>query len=332
MLTYAGSMCQWPYEYRFYDECGLTTHDVYVILGIQQLAVLLGPYLVAWLGSRKTTRPASKVYASMLVWAVTGLLVDVCGWGVEWVYSLASALYVSALLVVLLGVDGRNDMEPSILPGVATAREARQVPELVLRRVALLLEDTATLTTCTARFLLEAVAVLNRAVFEMTGPFPCGRMVTSLACIDVVASSFAVVSQMSGTKATLMSACGTSICMSAFASAYCYTAPARPEFCAGHAFLSFGTTLATAGNFTPPRHRSALAGKSRVVSAESMSLLASAILLWPRDDPDAEFAILVGWMSSLTIMAFSILFTGYVVSYWCPTAVDRRPLPMWRHY
>ncbi|KAH8010201.1 hypothetical protein HPB51_026253 [Rhipicephalus microplus] len=243
-------MCQWPYEYRFYDECGLTTHDVHVILGIQQLAVLLGPYLVAWLGSRKALglRPKAtatlcllatalaceikraglcwesclvvgfgpsvaaslldikdhvlvirhlQVYASMLVWAVTGLLVDVYGWGVEWVYSLASVLYVTALLVVLLGVDGRNDMEPSILP-----------------------------------------------------------------CIDVVASSFAAVAQMSGTKATLMSACGTSICMSAFASAFRYTAPARPEFCAGHAFLSFGTTLATAGNFTPPRHRSALAGKS----------------------------------------------------------------------
>ncbi|KAL1474614.1 hypothetical protein MTO96_037844 [Rhipicephalus appendiculatus] len=314
LLTYAGSMCQWPYEYRFYDECGLTTHDVHVILGIQQLAVLLGPYLVAWLGSRRAPRPAATVtlcllatalaceikraglcwesclvvglgpsvaaslldikdhvlvvrhlqtYAAMLVWAATGLLVDVYGWGVEWVYSLASALYATAALVVLLGVDGSNDVEPLKL----------QVPELVLRRVALLLEDTETLTMYAARFLLEAVAVLNRAVFEMTGPYPCGRMVTSLAvvfifrrCIDAIASSFTVAAQMTGVNTAVMAACGMSICMSSFASAYRYTAPVRPEFCAGHAFISFGTTMATAGDFTPPWHRSALAGKSQVLS------------------------------------------------------------------
>ncbi|KAH7962618.1 hypothetical protein HPB52_017194 [Rhipicephalus sanguineus] len=337
LLTYAGSMCQWPYEYRFYDERGLATHDVHVILGIQQLAVLLGPYLVAWLGSRsppvlrpkatvtlclmatalaceikrtglcwetcvvvglgpsvaaswldikdhvlvvrhlqdgndvtlyRTRLPRVQMYATMLAWAATGLLVDVYGWGIEWVYSLASALYATAVLVVLLGVDDGNDMQPLKLQGVATARDARLVPELVLRRVSLLLEDTETLSTHAAQFLLEAVAVLNRAVFEMTGPYPCGRMVSSLAliflfrqCTEAIAWSFAIVAQLSGASTSVMAACGTSVCMSAFASAYRYTAPLRPEFCAGHAFLSFGTTMATAGDFTPPWHRSALAGE-----------------------------------------------------------------------
>ncbi|XP_065280938.2 uncharacterized protein [Dermacentor albipictus] len=324
LLTYAGSMCQWPYEYRFYDDCGLATHDVYVILGIQQLAVLLGPYLVAWLGLRRADAPVLRpkatvtlcllatalacevkraglcwetcfvvglgpstavalldlkdhvllarhlqVYATMLVWAVMGVLVDVYGYGVECVYSLASALYATAMVVILLGVDASNDMVPSKPQGVATAPNIRMCPEWALRRFALLLEDTEALTTCAARFLLEAVAVLNRAVFEMSGPYACGRMVTSLAliflfrqCADTVASSIAVVTDASGVSGAARAASGAAICLSAFASSYRYSTPARPEHCTAHAILSFGTTVATAGDLTPPWHRSALAGKS----------------------------------------------------------------------
>lgn len=383
LLTYAGSMCQWPYEYRFYDECGLATHDVYVILGIQQLAVLLGPYLVAWLGFRRTDAPVMRpkatmtlcllatvlaceikraglywetclvvglgpsaavslldlkdhvllarhlqVYATMLVWAATGLLVDVYGYGVECVYSLASALYATAVVVILFGVDASNDVVSSKPKGVPPAPNIRMGPEWALRRFAVLLEDTDALTTCAARLLLEAVAVLNRAVFEMTGPYSCGRMVTSLAliflfrqCADTIASTIAVVADACGVNSAMRAASGAAICLSAFASSYRYSTPVRPEFCTGHAFLSFGTTVATAGDVTPPWHRSALAG-----------LLATVILLWPRDDPEAEFAIIVGWMSSLTVMAFSIVATGFVLSYWCPTIIDRRPTPLWRHY
>ncbi|KAK8770349.1 hypothetical protein V5799_013183 [Amblyomma americanum] len=56
LLTYAGSVCQWPYEYQFYGQCGLARRDVYAILGMQQLAVLMGPYL-AWLCFQRSTGP-----------------------------------------------------------------------------------------------------------------------------------------------------------------------------------------------------------------------------------------------------------------------------------
>ncbi|XP_077512998.1 uncharacterized protein LOC144124226 [Amblyomma americanum] len=324
LLTYAGSVCQWPYEYQFYEQCGLARRDVYAILGMQQLAVLLGPYL-AWLCFQRTTGPVMsprgaimlclvasaaaceaktcglyreaavimglgpslaaslldlrnhvllvrhlKAYVSISALAATGVLVDVYDFGVQSVYSLASALYLAAAVVVYVRL---NDTTGVVIfrPQAAAAQETQARLDSALCRLAELLEDTQSLSMSIARFLMDAVGVLNRAAFEVAGPYPCGRVVTSVAVvflfrqtIDVIAMAFAAILRMGAVTNAALKGCGTLGCLATFAVAFHSVTPLRSEFCTAHIFLSFGTTIATAGDVTQPWHQSTLSGEYTV--------------------------------------------------------------------
>ncbi|XP_065287899.1 uncharacterized protein [Dermacentor albipictus] len=400
LLVYAGSLSQWPYEYSFYEERGLTRRDVYVLLGVQQLAVLLGPYL-AWLLFRRRSPRTSvlppkttaslfllatvaaceakrrgffyeaslvmglgpsvaatlldiksdvivvrhlEAYVTFTSWVATCLLVEVCGLRKEWIIGMAAALYLSAAVTVWLDrspklaaraaepaaeIDGPVEEDPCVwqrgkLDGPLASPEGWL--DAALCRTTALLEDMAALTLRAAQFLLEAVAVLNRDVFELNGDYPFTRVMNSFPsvlifrkCCESISSCVANISSDDVTTKMKLTAAGSVICIAGLSASFHYAELSGPDYGTEHALVALGTTMATERSaLTPLWHCRTMAG-----------LLATAILLWPCDVPDEEFAVKKVWMSDLVCVAFSLVVTGALLAYWWPVRrarIEHAPL------
>ncbi|XP_065287898.1 uncharacterized protein [Dermacentor albipictus] len=287
---------------------------------------------------------ASQAYVTFTSWVATCLLVEVCGLRKEWIIGMAAALYLSAAVTVWLDrspklaaraaepaaeIDGPVEEDPCVwqrgkLDGPLASPEGWL--DAALCRTTALLEDMAALTLRAAQFLLEAVAVLNRDVFELNGDYPFTRVMNSFPsvlifrkCCESISSCVANISSDDVTTKMKLTAAGSVICIAGLSASFHYAELSGPDYGTEHALVALGTTMATERSaLTPLWHCRTMAG-----------LLATAILLWPCDVPDEEFAVKKVWMSDLVCVAFSLVVTGALLAYWWPVRrarIEHAPL------
>ncbi|XP_065287901.1 uncharacterized protein [Dermacentor albipictus] len=287
---------------------------------------------------------ARLAYVTFTSWVATCLLVEVCGLRKEWIIGMAAALYLSAAVTVWLDrspklaaraaepaaeIDGPVEEDPCVwqrgkLDGPLASPEGWL--DAALCRTTALLEDMAALTLRAAQFLLEAVAVLNRDVFELNGDYPFTRVMNSFPsvlifrkCCESISSCVANISSDDVTTKMKLTAAGSVICIAGLSASFHYAELSGPDYGTEHALVALGTTMATERSaLTPLWHCRTMAG-----------LLATAILLWPCDVPDEEFAVKKVWMSDLVCVAFSLVVTGALLAYWWPVRrarIEHAPL------
>ncbi|CAN8027871.1 unnamed protein product [Ixodes persulcatus] len=96
LLVQAGLVCQWAYDYEHYARGNLTVADMYSLVAVQQLCMLLGPWLSALVQPLRLAKPLVIV---ALVSAEVSCLAKI--WGFYWTASVVQGLFLSALVACL---------------------------------------------------------------------------------------------------------------------------------------------------------------------------------------------------------------------------------------